>query len=95
MNGMPVPRSPPGATDNGGLRDYSHREWAGLLKDFYYPRWEAWFGVLQARLDGKQVENIDWYAMEEPWTHLQNEYPVTPQSDPVTTAKEVYHSVFR
>lgn len=83
------------AANQGGLRDYSHREWGGLLKDFYYPRWEAWFEVLQSRLDGKQVQDIDWYAMEEPWTHLQNEYPVTPQSDPVETAKEVYRSVFR
>ena len=66
-----------------------------MLKDFYYPRWKAWFEVLQARLDGKEAGNIDWYAMEEPWTHLQNEYPVTPQSDPVATAKEVYNSVFR
>ena len=83
------------AANNGGLRDYSHREWGGMLKDFYYPRWKAWFEVLQARLDGKEAVNIDWYAMEEPWTHLQNEYPVTPQSDPVATAKEVYNSVFR
>lgn len=83
------------AADHGGLRDYSHREWAGLLKDFYYPRWEAWFGVLQDRLEGKQTQDIDWYAMEEPWTHLQNVYPVVPQTDPVETAKEVYNSVFR
>lgn len=83
------------AANNGGLRDYSHREWAGLLKDFYYPRWKAWFEVLQARLDGKKVEDIDWYAMEEPWTRQQNEYPVTSQSDPVETATEIYHSVFK
>lgn len=82
------------AADNGGLRDYSHREWAGLLKDFYYPRWEAWFAVLQARLNGEKAGDIDWFAMEEPWTRLQNVYPVIPQADPVTTAKDVYRSVF-
>lgn len=29
------------AADKGGLRDYAHREWNGLLKDFYYMRWKT------------------------------------------------------
>lgn len=28
------------AADEGGLRDYAHREWNGILKDFYYMRWK-------------------------------------------------------
>lgn len=31
------------AADEGGLRDYAHREWNGILKDFYYMRWKTWF----------------------------------------------------
>ncbi len=81
------------AADNGGLHDYAHREWAGLLKDFYYPRWKYWFGELQNRLDGKEPQKIDWFALEEPWTHQQNEYPFLPQADPVATAKEVFGQV--
>ena len=27
------------AADEGGLRDYAHKEWNGLLRDFYYNRW--------------------------------------------------------
>ena len=27
--------------NDGGLRDYAHKEWNGLLKDFYYKRWAA------------------------------------------------------
>lgn len=82
------------AADQGGLRDYSHREWAGLLHDFYYPRWKMWFEELQNRLDGKEARNIDWFAVEEPWTHLQNEYPTEAQGDPVKTAKEVFETAF-
>ena len=82
------------AANQGGLHDYAHREWAGLLKDFYYPRWKYWFGELQKRLDGKEPQQIDWFALEEPWTHQQNEYPSLPQADPVTTAKEVFSRVF-
>ena len=30
------------AADEGGLRDYAHKEWNGLLRDFYYNRWKVW-----------------------------------------------------
>ncbi|MDE5998197.1 MAG: alpha-N-acetylglucosaminidase, partial [Muribaculaceae bacterium] len=36
--------------DNGGLRDYANKEWQGLLKDFYYPRWKAWMDALAAQM---------------------------------------------
>lgn len=29
------------SSEASGLRDYSYREWAGMMKDFYYPRWQA------------------------------------------------------
>jgi alpha-N-acetylglucosaminidase len=78
------------AADRGGLRDYAHREWAGLLKDYYYRRWKIWFEELQNRLDGHEPKEIDWYALEEPWTRLQNEYPTTPQGNPIQTAQELF-----
>lgn len=37
--------------DNGGLRDYANKEWQGLLKDFYYPRWETWMDALARQMD--------------------------------------------
>lgn len=81
------------AADEGGLRDYSHREWNGLLKDFYYPRWKAYFGMLKKRMDGQNAEEIDWYAFEEPWTREQNTYPVCPQGDVVEMAGKAYAKV--
>ena len=36
--------------DTGGLRDYAHKEWQGLLKDFYYQRWKAYFDALAAQM---------------------------------------------
>lgn len=82
------------AADKGGLRDYSHREWAGLLKDFYYPRWEAWMANMQARLDGKEVSAIDWYEQEKKWTLERKNYPVKTQAAPVPTAKAIFRKVF-
>lgn len=82
------------AADKGGLRDYAHREWAGLLRDFYYPRWEAWIGNMQARLDGEEMPAIDWYEQENPWTLERKNYPVKTQAAPVPTAKAIFRKVF-
>jgi alpha-N-acetylglucosaminidase len=38
--------------------------------------------------------NIDWYAMEEPWTLAHNRYGVAPAGNPVDIAKEVYQKAF-
>ena len=39
--------------DTGGLRDYAHKEWQGLLRDFYYPRWKAYFDALAAQMQSQ------------------------------------------
>lgn len=36
--------------DQGGLRDYAHKEWQGLLKDFYYMRWSTFFSALREQM---------------------------------------------
>lgn len=77
------------ASDNGGLRDYAHREWQGLLKDFYRPRWEAWFEARLATWDSGTLPVIDFYAMEEPWTMQHNPYSSQPEGDPIETARRV------
>ena len=47
----------------GGLRDYSNREWGGLLKDYYYPRWAKYFASLKAHQSTPTAE--EWYDMED------------------------------
>ena len=90
--------------DIGKLRDYAHKEWNGLLRDFYYKRWEKYWQVLQDQLDGKlpvlPVANsstptadnpamtIDWYALEEPWTLAKNTYAASAEGDCIEVAKE-------
>lgn len=39
--------------DTGGLRDYAHKEWQGLLCDFYYPRWKTYFDALLAQMEAQ------------------------------------------
>lgn len=90
--------------DIGKLRDYAHKEWNGLLRDFYYKRWEKYWQVLQDQLDGKlpvlpvgnsstptadnPAMTIDWYALEEPWTLAKNTYAASAEGDCIEVAKE-------
>ena len=54
------------AAEKGGLKDYSNRMWAGLLKDFYYPRWEKFFQSLE---DGDKDEcSVDWFRTDSLWS---------------------------
>jgi len=102
--------------DKGGLRDYANKEWEGLLKDFYYPRWQAYMRALADQMSANSRPDIDamgggenanktaselfamalpkgpeidWYAMEEPWTLSPKEYSSKPQGDAIEVAKKV------
>lgn len=52
------------ACNRGGLIDYSHREWAGLLRELYYSRWKAFFDH-QLR----SAPAPDYYRMETEWVN--------------------------
>ena len=82
------------AAERGGLREYAHKEWNGVLADFYYPRWKAYFEALAATLDGKPMKQLDFYAMDEKWTLLHNVYPYEAQGNPVEFAQTAFENVF-
>lgn len=104
------------AADDGGLRDYAHKEWQGLLKDFYYMRWHTYLDALSKQMHrhtqpdpdalgaGPNANKtsselfamalpsgpqIDWYALEEPWTLQTNPYSSTPEGSSIEVAKEI------
>ena len=45
--------------DQGGLRDYAHKEWQGILKDFYYQRWATYFKALTDQMEAKSKPDIE------------------------------------
>jgi len=95
--------------DTGGLRDYAHKEWNGLLKDFYYPRWKHYLDILEQEIDGKlpvlpvgnsswkkddnPAMTIDWYAIEEPWTLQHNSYPSEGEGNAFEVCKRIIDSL--
>lgn len=81
------------AADDGGLHDYAHREWNGLLRDFYYLRWKTWLDEQLKSFEGGQPKAIDFYALEEPWTLKHNSYASEADGNPVDIACEIYREI--
>lgn len=80
---------------DGGLIDYSHREWSGILRDLHYSRWNAFFSNLKAKMEGKNPERVNYFAIEEGWTKEKKSYPTKPSGNSVAIAKEVFTTYFK
>ena len=51
-----------------GLHEYSCRQWAGLIKDFYKPRWEQYFVYLRHKFEkGDRMETTDFEQAIKEW----------------------------
>jgi alpha-N-acetylglucosaminidase len=47
------------------LHEYAYKEWSGILKDLYKPRWLSFFNYAEEKLDGKDAAYPDFFAMEK------------------------------
>ncbi len=74
------------AADRGGLHDYAHREWNGILRSLYYKRWKLWVDLMKNRLVGNRQPDIDFYPIEEGWVRGKESYPAIGMGDPTKTA---------
>ncbi|HEY8894316.1 MAG TPA: alpha-N-acetylglucosaminidase, partial [Niastella sp.] len=80
---------------NSPLHEYSCRQWAGLLKGFYKPRWQQFFAYVDDcikkgnKVDEQAFDNgiRDW---EWKWVNSHEAYSATPTGNPVETAKKLY-----
>ncbi|MCC8145782.1 MAG: alpha-N-acetylglucosaminidase [Bacteroidales bacterium] len=86
---------PEASANGGGLKDYSNREWAGLMKDYYYPRWKLMFDRLKAGQPAPSGSS--YFPMEYQWATTpttDTPYPDTSQGDPIATAKEIFANYY-
>ncbi len=74
----------------GMLHNYAFKEWTGMIRDVYYPRWVRFFESLESSWDGNP-QAIDYFAMDKAWTRQHNPYPNTSHGDPVRRSKEIYN----
>ena len=81
---------------NSPLREYSNRQWGGLIKGFYKPRWQMFFAALDQSLanktqfDAKAFENKvkDW---EWAWVNKHDKYPAVTSGNSVEVAKRIFN----
>lgn len=65
--------------ESGGLKDYSNRQWSGLINDFYKVRWQRWINARINELEGNDYEsNINWFEWEWSWVRGNTAYTTTP-----------------
>ncbi|MER5305848.1 alpha-N-acetylglucosaminidase [Streptomyces lasiicapitis] len=76
-----------------GLKDYANREWAGLVGGLYRLRWKTYFTELRAALDEgrdpKNLEETDWFALEDRWARDPGRLAARPTGDTYAIAKLV------
>ncbi|PID88980.1 MAG: alpha-N-acetylglucosaminidase, partial [Bacteroidia bacterium] len=80
---------------DSNLHEYAHREWSGLLSDFYKPRWELFFHYLQQKIEGKGVEAPDFYVFEKAWTKQTNSFPTKPIYTPLEQSIKMYNKYYK
>lgn len=77
-------------SESGGLRDYSYREWAGMIKDFYYPRWKTFFTNLESG-----NSQPDWFTSDWEWAHNASlSYSNQPSGNTVDVAISLFNRYF-
>lgn len=72
------------ASENGGLRDYAHKEWNGILKDLYYERWALFFKTLKR---GDNPDIIDWFDFDSKWVNNNKQYKSVEYNNVIDIAK--------
>ena len=80
---------------NNPLHEYANRQWSGLLNDFYKPRWQKFFALLDQALKTNQDPGLaafekDIKQWEWQWVNEQKAFPVTPTGDSRKTAEALY-----
>ena len=81
---------------NSPLHEYANRQWSGLLDDFYKPRWEQFFAMLDRSLatgaapdtEGFEKDIRQW---EWKWVNQERSFRVDPSGNSLEVARQLYH----
>lgn len=76
------------------LRDYAHKEWAGLIKDLYKPRWIAFFDYIKKSMHKLGGSLPDYTQMSIDWSCLDNVYPNEPVDNPIDVARKILNKLY-
>ena len=76
------------------LNDYASRQWSGMFRSFYGPRWERFIDAHRIALETKKPFvaasfDADLRAWEEQWCHRTDLFPTDPRGNAVATARRL------
>lgn len=56
------------------LSEYAYKEWSGLIRSFYKPRWQSYFDYCRALMCGEQTKAPDYGRHDRQWVHQMVEH---------------------
>ncbi|MBS1813659.1 MAG: alpha-N-acetylglucosaminidase [Acidobacteria bacterium] len=73
-----------------GLHEYANKDWAGLMRDFYMPRWQMYFDSLDEAMKNHTPQKmIDWYAVGDAFNRSTKSYSAVPTGDTYAAAMKI------
>lgn len=71
------------------LSDYAYKNYAGLMKDYYLPRWENFLTQMEESLEDRSIKpRYNAQAAEIDWVKQTNSYLTQASGDPIALANE-------
>ncbi|XP_057318664.1 alpha-N-acetylglucosaminidase [Microplitis mediator] len=80
---------------NGEIRDYANKQWAGVIVDYFKPRWVIFLEALhesietERKLNQTEINQKFFEQVEKPFTLSNKYYPVDPQGETIDIAVEL------
>jgi alpha-N-acetylglucosaminidase len=77
------------------FHDYANKQWAGLIKSYYLPRWKKFLQELQTSLAGNKEIDFDKFRRKinlwaVKWSHMKNSYSSEPQGSEILISKYMF-----
>lgn len=81
---------------NSPLHEYANRQWSGLLSDFYKPRWQQFFDLLDQSLKMGKTPDLEGFekeirGWEWRWVNEEKSFPLTPSGNSLYIARQLYY----
>ncbi|XP_014210831.1 alpha-N-acetylglucosaminidase [Copidosoma floridanum] len=81
----------------GEIVDYANKQWSGVVKDYFGPRWARYLVELcrslmnHEALDSTRVRQIIFNEIELPFSYANKSYPTEPTGDSIKIAMRIYN----
>lgn len=86
---------------NGEIVDYATKQWSGVVKDFFQPRWKLFTEYLGKSLhenvpfNNNIFVNDVYHIIENPFNYHRKKYPTEPNGDTYKISKRIYMKWFK